>query len=165
MPPITRTTVVLLALFAALACSSPKTEFDDMESVVLTGESGIALGGYDPVAYFEEGVARIGEGAHVVEHAGATYRFASQEHRDAFAADPERYVPAYGGWCAWALADGDGQLVEVDPESWIIQDGRLLLFYDGFLADTRSKWTQGDREELARDADRNWGRITSAPGE
>ena len=94
-------------------------------------------------------------------HDGATFRFASAEHRDAFVADPARFAPAYGGWCAWAIADGEGALVEVDPESFLIQDGRLLLFYDGWFADTRGMWLAEDTLVLGERADANWQRLSA----
>jgi thiol-disulfide isomerase/thioredoxin len=126
------------------------------------GGARLALGGHDPVAYFPEGggEARKGSADITVELAGAVYRFATEEHRARFVADPARYEAAYGGWCAWAMAQERGEKVEVDPESFLVQDGRLLLFYDGFFADTRTSWRKGDGAALARTADDNWTRLT-----
>jgi YHS domain-containing protein len=92
-----------------------------------------------------------------LEHGGATYRFASEANRAAFREHPARYEPAYGGWCAYAMADGDK--VEVDEESFLVQGERLYLFYDGLFNDTRSKWSKKPREMQA-DADVEWERIT-----
>lgn len=123
-------------------------------------KGGLALSGYDPVAYFAEGGGKPAKGKKEISstHRGVTYRFASTAHRDLFLADPERYEPAYGGWCAWAMTDGDQ--VEVDPESFLIEKGRLLVFYDGFLADTRKKWLKKGGDELMPRADAAWTKIS-----
>ncbi|MEM9380854.1 MAG: YHS domain-containing (seleno)protein [Planctomycetota bacterium] len=160
-----RALVLFLAAALSAACSGPRTSFEAGEPVVLTGGGGVALGGYDPVSYFEGDRPVRGSKEHVAEHGGATYRFASAESREAFVADPEQFVPAYGGWCAWAVADGEGALVEVDPRSFLVQGGRLMLFYDGLLADTRKMWLARDTAELERRADGNWGRLVSVAGE
>lgn len=151
--------LVAASLLVVAGCAGPRTSFDSGDSIVLSDDSGVALGGYDAVSYFSDGGPVRGREDLTVEHGGATYRFATEAHREAFAADPERYAPAYGGWCAWAVADGTGALVEVDPRSYVVQDGRLLLFYDGFLADTRAWWLGRDPQELAGVADANWSRI------
>jgi thiol-disulfide isomerase/thioredoxin/YHS domain-containing protein len=126
------------------------------------GEGGLALAGFDPVACFPEGggKARKGSPEMTLEQGGAIYRFASEANRDRFRKEPARYEPAYGGWCAWAMAQEAGEKVEVDPESFLVQDGRLLLFYDGFFADTRASWRKGDGAALARAADGNWERLS-----
>tara|TARA_R110002126_G_scaffold15857_3_gene64394 strand:+ start:116 stop:985 length:870 start_codon:yes stop_codon:yes gene_type:complete len=116
----------------------------------------LAIDGYDPVAYFPEGGGKALEGmkALTVTHRGAVYRFANTANRDRFLAGPERFEPAFGGWCAWAMADDDR--VGIDPESFLIQDGELLLFYDGWLADTRKKWRKGDVAKLKTEAGSYW---------
>lgn len=88
-------------------------------------ELGVAIEGYDPVAYFVEGRAREGSPNLVYMHEGSTYRFASAENRELFTKDPERYAPAYGGWCAYAMADGT--YAPIDPEAWVIHNDRLYL--------------------------------------
>lgn len=86
---------------------------------------GTAVGGFDAVAYHSDGVALPGDPAITLEHEGATWRFASEANRTAFAADPDRYAPAYGGHCAWAMAQG--YLAPGDPQVWRIEGGRLFL--------------------------------------
>lgn len=150
---------VALAATSLTACASPPTALAPGQPAVLIDDEGIAIGGYDPVSYHMNGGARRGASALRARHGDATYLFSSAENRDAFLADPERYAPAFGGWCAWALADGEGSLVKIDPDSYLIQDGRLLLFFDGFLADTRAWWLERDALELEGAADGNWARI------
>src|ERR1051326_871362 len=84
---------------------------------------GVAISGYDPVSYFPEGGGRPrrGDPGFTVVRQGRTYRFASDANRDAFARDPERFEPQFGGWCAYAVANG--YKFEVDPESFRIEDG------------------------------------------
>lgn len=115
----------------------------------------LALEGFDPVAYFPEGggAPRKGDAKFELDVDGVRYRFAREEHRAWFQAEPERYRPKYGGWCAYAMADGER--VEVDPKSFLIENGALLLFYDGLFADTRAKW-RPRAGELRPKADRNW---------
>lgn len=82
------------------------------------------------------------------------YRFRTKENQAAFQANTEKYVPAYGGWCAWAVAELDKR-VDVDPESFEIRDGRLLLFYRDPQLDTRSLWRK-NADQLAKKAEANW---------
>ncbi len=120
------------------------------------GRRSLAIEGFDPVSFFPEGGGRPRRGreAWTLEYRGVTYRFESEENRGRFLTTPVRYEPAYGGWCAWAMADGE--LAPVDPKSFVIQDGELLLFYDGLFADTRKKWRRGDVAKLKLRADAAW---------
>ena len=127
------------------------------------GKKGLALGGYDPVAYFPEhgGKATKGSKKITARHRGVLYRFSSEANRKAFLADPARFEPAYGGWCAWAMADGKGSKTEADPESFTLEGGRLYVFYDGFWGDTRKSWNKaGGAPKLASRSDANWKRIS-----
>lgn len=124
-------------------------------------EKGLAIQGYDPVAYFEVGGGSPTKGSEElsVTFDGATYRFATEKNRDLFLERPTRFEPFYGGWCAYAMAEGDK--VEIDPESFLIQDERLLLFYKGFFANTRKSWLKNP-DGLKRDADREWVELVGA---
>ena len=98
-------------------------------SPVASGENGVALGGYDPVAYFTDGAARTGSSEWQAEWGGATWHFASDAHRTAFLADPEAYAPQFGGHCAFAASLGIK--TPGAPETWSIIDGRLFLNANG----------------------------------
>jgi YHS domain-containing protein len=89
---------------------------------------GVALGGYDAVAYHTLGRATRGNAAITATYGGVQWRFASDAHRAAFRADPTRYLPRFGGYCAWAVSQG--YTASGDPEAWRIVDGRLYLNYD-----------------------------------
>jgi YHS domain-containing protein len=84
-----------------------------------------AIKGYDTVAYFKLGTAVKGSEAFTLRWRDMTWRFSSQEHRDLFAADPERYAPQYDGYCAWAMTES--RLAVTDPEVWKIVEGKLYL--------------------------------------
>jgi YHS domain-containing protein len=137
-------TPVLLAMRTAAAAERP----------VYTGWfSDLAVSGHDPVAYFREGRPVVGQRTFEHKWNGATWRFASAENRDAFAAAPERYAPAYGGYCAWAVAQG--YTASGDPKHWTIVDGRLYLNYD---AEVNARW-KADVPGFIASGDRNWPRI------
>lgn len=129
-----------------------------VESSLNLRKGGLALGGYDPLSYFREESPVKGDPKLALEVAGARYLFASEENLAAFAAEPQKYQPAFGGWCAWAMLDGEK--VDVDPRSFRIFDGKLLLFYDGLWGDTRSKWIEKSEasaeETLVEQAQTNW---------
>lgn len=111
---------------------------------------GAAIGGYDPVAYFTE--ARPVQGSAEFQHEwnGARWHFASAENRDAFRAEPERYAPRFGGYCAYAVSQG--YTAKTDPQAWEIDNGRLYLNYD---LDTRALWRR-NKIELIAAGEKNW---------
>lgn len=111
---------------------------------------GAAIGGYDPVAYFTQEEAVAGSPEHSFEYMGATWRFASAANRDAFAADPARYAPQYGGYCAWAVSQN--YTAPVDPHAWSVRDGKLYLNYSKAV---RARWALDKSGNIAA-ADRNW---------
>lgn len=97
------------------------------EPVNQSALGGIAIRGIDPVAYFTDGKPAKGNKKFEVEWNGAKWRFGSAEHRDLFKADPEKYAPQYGGYCAWAVSQG--YTASIDPQAWRIVDGKLYLNY------------------------------------
>jgi hypothetical protein len=100
----------------------------DLGDLVLQNSAGIALHGFDPVAYFAEGRAVGGKERHEWLHAGVIWRFANAANRDAFRLNPEVYMPAFGGYDAVAVARGHA--VETTPDQFVIKGGRLILFRD-----------------------------------
>ncbi|MCZ8376868.1 MAG: YHS domain-containing (seleno)protein [Beijerinckiaceae bacterium] len=115
-----------------------------------TLKPGIALAGYDPVAYFREGKPREGRADLALNHAGVEWRFASEANRQAFTARPDAFAPAYGGYCAWAVAQG--YTAKGDPLAWRIENGRLYLNYD--LA-VKAEWEKDMAGNISR-ADGHW---------
>lgn len=113
-------------------------------------EDGVAIDGTDPVAYFTEGRPVPGTRDHALNWRGVEWRFSSAETRAAFEADPERYAPQYGGWCAWAVAEG--YTASTTPEAWAIVDGKLYLNYSRRI---QRRWERDVPGNIAR-ADGNW---------
>lgn len=113
----------------------------------------LAIGGYDPVAYFTDGHARKGELALRTRYRGVTYQFASQKSLDAFLTDPAKFVPTYGGWCATAMAKGEK--VEIDPTNFKVSSGRLFLFYKGLWGNARKDWDKDEPAQITK-ADAAW---------
>lgn len=143
-----------LALGAAPALAADEVN----ASAGLTAEgSPLALHGYDPVAYFSEGAPRAGSADIVHEHEGATYYFASERNRDAFAKEPARYAPAYGGFCAYGVSVG--KKFDGNPLFWKISGGRLYLNLNREIAGQFQKDVAGS---IAK-ADTQWPRIRSTP--
>ena len=120
---------------------------------------GVAIRGADPVAYFtlaEGADAAIGDSAITASYGGTTWRFVSTANRDAFVADPERYLPQYGGYCAYAVASG--YTAKIDPDAWHITDGKLYLNYSKRIG---RRWLR-DRDSYISSADANWPDVLAA---
>lgn len=117
--------------------------------------TGLAMRGYDPVAYFTDGAPTRGDTSITAVHADATYRFASKEHKALFEANPETYLPAYGGYCAFGTAMG--VKVDGDPSYWRIVDDKLYL---NLSAGVQERW-QGDIPGFIDQADDKWTTIAS----
>ncbi len=123
---------------------------------------GLALGGYDVVAYFTLAEAREGEEAFSAQHGGLTYRFISAEHRDRFRAEPARYLPQYGGWCAYGctlrVENGGWAAARypVDPKAFAVIDDKLYLFNKSQAFDAQAAWNDRDQTEQIALADAWW---------
>ncbi len=120
--------------------------------------SGVALEGYCPVAYFLAGKPVLGKEKYAPTYNDVTYYFVSLDAKKTFEKDPEKYLPAYGGWCATGIALGDK--FPVDPTAFKIVDGRLLLFLRNANIDTLKMWNEGNEAELLAKADANWEKIS-----
>jgi YHS domain-containing protein len=124
-----------------------------------TGKQHLALEGYDPVSYFT-GKPLKGKKEISYDYAGVRYQFSSATNRDAFKANPAKYEPAYGGWCAYAMAV-KGEKVDVDPLTYRIANGQLLLFYNQFFTNTLESWKalKTPENELIKTAGQHWNNI------
>lgn len=148
--------VLALATVGGVVAQNPEVN----TSAGLTAQGApLALRGYDPVSYFEEGEPRPGTAEHSAVHEGVTYRFASNKSLRAFEADPDRYLPEYGGFCAYGVSVGakfDG-----DPQVWKIVDGKLYL---NLNPEIQKAWNQ-DVSGAIRTADGHWPKIRRAAPE
>lgn len=116
--------------------------------------AGLALKGYDVVAYFTEGRAIAGKKEFQHEWMGAKWQFSSAAHRDLFAANPNKYVPQYGGYCAYGVSEG--HKAPIDPMVWKIVSGKLYLNYN---AEIGKQWRQDIPGRIAK-ADKNWPKVS-----
>ena len=126
--------------------------------LINTDKTGLALQGYDPVAFFTDGRPVQGSAAHRTSHLGAEYRFASAEHQNAFEAEPAKYAPQFGGYCAYGVSQGHTAPVQID--TWQIVDGRLLLNYSQSV----KRKFDADRAAYLQKADANWPGVVEREG-
>ncbi len=119
-----------------------------------SGKSG-AINGYDPVAYFRENKATGGSPEFVYRWQETDWRFASKENLEIFKADPEKYAPQYGGYCAYGASQG--HKAPTDPEAFAIVNGKLYLNYSKNVQKT---W-KADQSALIEKADKNWETLKS----
>ena len=136
--------ICLLSLFVT------GTALADPPIAPVNTEHGLAIKGYDPVSYFTTGTPTPGLAEFSTTYKGATYRFVSAENRDRFIAAPEKFVPQYGGYCAYAISLN--RIADIDPDKWAIVNDKLYL-NNGFLAQTL--WSFDKSGNIAK-GDHNW---------
>lgn len=115
--------------------------------------TGLVIRGYDPVAYFSEGRPVPGLSDLSVEHKGGKYLFATTENRDTFKANPEKYIPQYGGYCAYGVAVG--KKFDIDPSSWRIMDGKLYFNLNPMILE---RWSADAKGYISK-SEENWPKI------
>ena len=120
--------------------------------------TGVAIQGYDPVAFFTDGKPVKGKPEFVAKRDGAVYQFASKEHRDLFTKDPAKYEPQFGGYCAYGVSRN--KLAPVDIEAFQIVDGKLLMQYSKGIRDDFNKDTKGNLSK----ANTNWPGLVDQKG-
>jgi len=120
--------------------------------------SGVAIQGYDPVAFFTDGKPVKGDPKFVTKRDGAVYFFASKEHKELFNADPMKYEPMFGGYCAYGVSRN--HLVEIDVDAFQIVDGKLLLQYSKGVRDDFNKDQPGNLTK----ANANWPALLEKKG-
>lgn len=148
---VTRRASFRLVLAGATLISSGRFALADKLNL---RADGVAIDGYDPVAYFISGEAVMGKAEFAFEHAGAEYHFSSAENLDAFQADPVKYAPQYGGFCAYAVAHGS--TAQIDPQAFTVFEGKLYLNYSDQV---RARWRNDAIGYIAR-ADANWPKLS-----
>ncbi len=139
-------TLVSLALWASAAAQAAPP-VNVIKPGVFGGNGETAILGYDAVAYFSDGKPVKGQDKLVAEYLGAKWLFASQAHLDTFKADPAKYAPQYGGYCAYGVSQDN--LVSIEPDKFKLHDGKLYLNYN---AEVQAKWLQ-DPQGFIRIAD------------
>jgi len=144
----TRYIILTLACMISVACGALSFGIpiaNAKPAVNTLGTPGLAIKGYDAVAYFTQGRARKGSANHTLKHKGISWQFASAENLEKFKANPAKYEPAYGGYCAYGVSRG--YLVKIEPDAWSIVGGKLYLNYD---LRVRSTWNKRPQEYIKR---------------
>lgn len=133
-----RVILVIAMLITSIGAAFAADPINTLEkSLFKYKPNGIAIRGYDTVAYFTQGKPVMGNSEHVTEWMGATWQFASQKNLNSFIENPESYAPQYGGYCAYGVSQG--YLVKIEPDQWTIVDNKLYLNYD---EDVQDKWVK-----------------------
>lgn len=137
----------------ASADAPPIAATSDVETQTVryfVDDSGLAIRGTDPVAYFTQGGPVAGSSEYIYTWNDATWQFASAENRDLFIANPDQYAPQYGGFCSWAVSQG--HTASIDPNAWRIVDDKLYLNYSKGVQRTWERDVPGNISK----ADANW---------
>jgi YHS domain-containing protein len=145
----------LLELWRLASYKKRREAIMEHSTEVNTDATGVVIRGYDPVAYFTEGRPVPGRPDLSVEYQGGKYLFATAANRDAFNANPEKYVPQYGGYCAYGVAKG--KKFDIDPSSWRIVDGKNYFLLNPAIL---KEWSAKAKEYLHK-SEENWPRISS----
>lgn len=159
--PVTHTVFLLSFLMIAwvAAASAPAWAADQFSPVddpvrIQVGSDGVAIGGYDPVAYFDQNAAIKGAAQFNCEYQGAMWHFTSAENRDRFLAAPERFAPQYGGYCAYSVEQN--KIVTSNPETFLVRDDKLYLYVTDALSEKDSNKTSKAFERGQSKRDKNW---------
>lgn len=120
-------------------------------------KKGYAVNGYDVVSYFDD---QPQEGNKDITYTfdGVNYQFSSDSNREKFISDPQKYLPQYGGYCAYAMAVS-AKKVSIDPMTYEIRDSKLYLFYNSGKNNTLDSWLKESPEMLKNKADKNWEKV------
>jgi YHS domain-containing protein len=131
------------------------TVFSQKENYNL--KKGFVAEGYDVVSYFNN-KAEKGDKKFTAEFDGVKFKFSNKENLETFKKSPKKYVPAYGGYCAYAIG-AKGEKVSINPKTFEIRDGKLYLFYNSWGTNTLEFWEKEGAEDLKKKADKNWNQI------
>ncbi|MFK0166582.1 YHS domain-containing (seleno)protein [Rhizobium sp. NPDC090279] len=142
---------------AALAIALTAAGISTAGADEIFSKNGIAINGYDPVAYFTDHKPVKGSQKYTAKYEGATFYFASADHRDMFASDPTLYAPQFGGYCAYGAAEG--HKAPTEPQAYTVVDGKLYLNYND---DVLKTWRQDVPGYIAK-ANANWGTVKTQP--
>jgi YHS domain-containing protein len=143
----------IFAIALLLLTQTAFAQSDDARKKNFNIKKNVAIEGYDPVSYFD-GKPAEGDSKFNASFKGVTYLFSNASNANRFKGSPEKYEPAYGGWCAYAMG-ANGEKVKIDPETYKIADGKLYLFYNFWGNNTLKEWNKNEKT-LKSNADQNW---------
>lgn len=121
-------------------------------------DSKIALQGYSPVSYLDLGIAQKGLKEYKATYDGLAYYFTSEDQKKSFENNPKKYLPQYGGYCAFGISVG--AKFRVDPNKFVVKDGKYFLFLYDLEVDAQQLWLAGNHKELIQKADSNWTKLS-----
>lgn len=121
-------------------------------------DSKIALQGYSPVSYLDLGIAQIGIKEYKSTYDGLAYYFTSADQKKTFDANPKKYLPQYGGYCAFGVSVG--AKFRVDPNKFVVKDGKYFLFLYDLEVDAQQLWLAGNHKELVAKSNQNWEKLS-----
>ena len=124
-----------------------------------TDDSKIALNGYSPVSYLDLQLAQRGSKEYVSEYDGIKYFFTSAEQKKSFDANPKKYLPQYGGWCATGIAIG--AKFRTDPNKFLVKEGKYYVFLNSIEVDALQVWNEKGHGAMVKNADENWKKLKS----
>ena len=143
----------LITILLLFSCSLVLAQSNEVRTAQFNLKKTVAIEGYDPVSYFDNKPVE-GKNEFKITHKGVTYLFATAANLAKLKATPEKYEPAYGGWCAYAMGE-TGEKVKIDPETYKIINGKLNLFYNFWGTNTLKDWNKNEAP-LKEKADQNW---------
>ncbi len=144
-----KTKLTVILFFLVVTLSAQQHDYNTKKSFIAEG--------YDVTAYFSNRAVK-GNSKFIATHDGVKYKFANQQNLEKFKSNPEKYIPQYGGYCAYAVAV-NSEKVDINPKTFEVRDGKLYLFYNAWGINTLDKWIEEDAQKLQAEADANWQKI------
>ncbi len=148
-----KTTIALIALAVCTTGFAQDKKANNIDN------SNIALAGYSPVSYLDLGLVQIGNKAYKSTYEKVAYYFTSEEQKATFDKNPSKYVPQYGGYCAFGVYAG--AKFRVDPNKFMVKDGKYYLFLNNVELDAKQLWlAENNHNKLVGAADTNWKKLS-----
>ncbi len=144
----------ITTLFLSMLCA-----IGAMAQEFNTDDSKIGLNGYSPVSYLDLELAQRGSKEYMSEHKGVKYFFTSTDQKKTFDANPGKYLPQYGGWCATGIAIG--AKFRTDPNKFLVKDGKYYVYLNSIEVDALQVWNEKGHSEMVKNANENWKKLKS----
>lgn len=144
----------ITTLFLSMLCA-----IGAMAQEFNTDDSKIGLNGYSPVSYLDLELAQRGSKEYMSEHKGVKYFFTSTDQKKTFDANPGKYLPQYGGWCATGIAIG--AKFRTDPNKFLVRDGKYYVYLNSIEVDALQVWNEKGHSEMVKNANENWKELKS----
>lgn len=150
--------IKMLSLLLLTAWATGSIQAQDKRAYNIDN-SGVGLQGYSPVSYLDLGQAQLGNKAHKSTHDGVTYYFTSAQQKATFNKNPTKYLPQYGGYCAYGVYAG--AKFRVDPNNFLVKDGKYYLYLNNLEVDAKQLWqNEKDHKSLKKTADTKWEKLS-----